>query len=74
MRLVPLPPYSPELNPAEHLWEEIREKWFLNLVFHDLDGVEDVLEAALRKLEHDPARVASLAGFDWLKSIRLIAP
>jgi transposase len=26
MRLLHLPPYSPELNPVEHLWEEIREK------------------------------------------------
>ncbi len=26
MRLVTLPPYSPQLNPVEHLWEEIREK------------------------------------------------
>jgi hypothetical protein len=26
MRIIFLPPYSPELNPAEHLWEEIREK------------------------------------------------
>ena len=23
----------PQLNPVEHLWEEIREKWFPNLVF-----------------------------------------
>ena len=74
MRLVRLPPYSPELNPAEHLWEEIREKWFTNLVFQELDGVEDVLEDALRTLENDPKRVASLAGFDWLKSIYLMAP
>ena len=33
IRLLPLPPYSPELNPVEHLWEEIREKWFPPLVF-----------------------------------------
>lgn len=26
MRVIFLPPYSPELNPVEHLWEEIREK------------------------------------------------
>jgi transposase len=39
MRLLPLPPYSPELNPVEHLWEEIREKWFRNLVFDSLTGV-----------------------------------
>lgn len=74
MRLVRLPPYSPELNPAEHLWEEIREKWFPNLVFRELDGVEDVLEQALRTLEHDPDRVASVSGFEWITSISLIAP
>lgn len=74
MRLVRLPPYSPELNPAEHLWEEIREKWFPNLVFRELDGVEDVLEEALRTLEQDPDRVASVGGFDWITSISLIAP
>ena len=73
MRLVRLPPYSPELNPAEHLWEEIREKWFANLVFRELDGVEDVLEDALRTLENDPKRVASLAGFDWIDCIPLLA-
>jgi transposase len=28
MRPVRLPPYSPELNPVDHLWDEIREKWF----------------------------------------------
>ena len=66
MRLVCLPPYSPELNPAEHLWEEIRGKWFPNLVFKTLDAVEDVLIKALRFLEHDPERVISLAGFDWI--------
>jgi hypothetical protein len=73
MRLVRLPPYSPELNPAEHLWDEIREKWFPNLVFKTLDAVEDVLEEALHFLEHAPKRVASMTGFDWLTSIHLIA-
>jgi transposase len=73
MRLVRLPPYSPELNPAEHLWDEIREKWFPNLVFKTLDAVEDVLEEALHFLEHAPERVASMTGFDWLTSIHLIA-
>ncbi len=28
-----LPPYSPELNPVEHLWDEVREKWFQNRYF-----------------------------------------
>jgi transposase len=26
MKLIPLPPWSPPLNPVEHLWDEGREK------------------------------------------------
>jgi transposase len=33
MRLYPLPARSPELNPAEHVWEELREKWMRNGLF-----------------------------------------
>lgn len=32
MALIRLPPYSPELNPAERLMEELREKEFANKV------------------------------------------
>ena len=54
----------------EHLWEKIREKWFGNLVFRDMKGVEDTLAAAL---ECDTERIGSLAGFDWIISISLNA-
>lgn len=69
MRIVLLPPYSPELNPAEHLWEALREDWFANTVFPDLDAVEDTLENGLVALESDPKRVQSMAGFNWIISI-----
>lgn len=69
MRLVLLPPYSPELNPAEHLWEALREDWFANTVFPDLDAVEDALETGLVALESDPHRVQRMTGFDWIVSI-----
>ena len=73
MRLLPLPPYSPELNPAEHLWDEIREKWFANTVFTSLDAVEDQLVAALATLEAEPSRVAGLTAFPWITAIPLNA-
>lgn len=73
MRLLFLPPYSPELNPAEHLWDALREDCFANLVFADLDAVDAALEQGLRNLESQPERVRSMTGFDWIKSIRLIA-
>jgi transposase len=66
IRLLPLPPYSPQLNPTEHLWEEIREKWFPNKVFRSLEAVEDTLVEALVELEGDSTRVRALAGFDWI--------
>lgn len=63
------PPYSPELNPVEHLWEEIREKYFGNHVFANMDAVEEQLIKAFRALENDPDKVKSLAGFKWILNI-----
>ncbi len=41
IHLHPLPSYSPELNPTEHIWDEIHEKWFHNKAFLSLEAVED---------------------------------
>jgi transposase len=73
MRLLPLPPYSPRLNPVKHLWEEIPEKWFRNLVFDSLTGVADRLVDALAALENNPPRVAQITGFDWIVGIPMNA-
>jgi len=66
MRLVSLPPYAPELNPVEHLWDELREKSFGNLVFESLDALENHLEASLREMEIDNKKVASIVGWPWI--------
>jgi len=71
--LIPLPPYSPELNPVEHLWDEIREKWFGNYVFGSLNAVEDRLMQALRTLEQDKQRVKAMTAFPWIVTISLNA-
>ena len=68
IRLLNLPPYSPELNPPEHLWDEIREKWFPNRVFSSITSVEDTLMEALATSERDPQRVAGLTSFEWIIS------
>lgn len=73
MRLIFLPPYSPELNPAEHLWESLREDCFANHVFADLDAVERALTKGLIALEVDPVRTQSMTGFEWIVSISLNA-
>ena len=51
IRLLSLPPYSPELNPVENIWEELREKSFDNKVFSSLDALEDQLISSLKHLD-----------------------
>ena len=68
MRLVSLPPYSPELNPVEHIWDELQEKSFHNRVFDSLDSLEDHLEESLRNLEHDPERIHSIVSWPWINN------
>jgi transposase len=66
LRLLLLPPYSPELNPVEHLWDEIREKFFHNKVFNSLDALEDLLCTALNHMEHSPEKVRSIVAWSWI--------
>ena len=66
LRLLKLPPYSPELNPVEHLWDELREKFFCNKVFDSIDSLENHLEAVLRNFELDHRRVHSIVAWPWI--------
>jgi hypothetical protein len=66
MTLVPLPPYSPELNPAEHVWEYIRENDIRNQVFSDLDKVMDAVEVSLHRLHETPDVLRSMTAFPWI--------
>ena len=66
VRLLSLPPYSPELNPAEYLWDELREKHFHNRAFGSLDALEDHLVDALHGLENNGELVKSICNWDWI--------
>ena len=66
MKLLSLPPYSPELNPVENIWEEIREKSFDNKVFASLDALEEQLIHSLKHLEDHPEITKSIAAWPWI--------
>lgn len=66
IHLLPLPPYAPELNPVEHVWDEIREKHFCNLSFNSLDALEDYLEISLRNAENQHDRFKSIVHWPWI--------
>ena len=73
IRLLALPPYAPELNPQEHVWDELREKEFPNRVFNHLDAVIRQLERGLPRLAADCEGLRSLTGWPWIISINLDA-
>jgi hypothetical protein len=72
MRLVKLPPYSPELNPVEHIWDDLREKSFHNRVFKSIEALEQHLSTELRKMELDNQRVRSIVAWPWIINTLLI--
>ena len=65
-----LPPYSPQLNPKENLWDEIREKIFKNLALKSMDAVRAKLREAVLYIERNPELVKSITTFPYIaKSI-----
>ena len=66
IRLIQQPPYSPEVNPVEHIWDELREKYFHNRIFPSLEPLIDVLCQGLNDLADDTKRLRSLTGFPHL--------
>jgi len=72
MRLVKLPPYSPELNPTEHIWDDLREKSFHNRVFSSIDALEQHLSTSLLNMELDNQRIHSIVAWPWIINALLI--
>ena len=60
-----LPAYSPELNPAERVFEEVRRQ-VAGRVYETVADKQRRAETYLRKLAADPARVRQRCGWDWL--------
>jgi transposase len=67
MRLIPQPAYSPELNPVEHIWDEIREKHFSNVCYSSLDSVIQTLSDALLEISSHPSYLRSMTYFPHLR-------
>lgn len=69
VKILPLPPYSPELNPVEHIWDELREKSLSNKAFDNLDELENALCKGLMKITNNHEKVKSMTNFDYLNII-----
>ncbi len=64
--LVPLPAYSPELNPVERIWEHLKERYLSHRLLDDYDAIVDAASRAWNKLTAEPGRLTSLTWFPWV--------
>ena len=67
--LIPLPGYSPQLNPQENVWDEIREKNFPNRVYSHMEAVRQQLTAGLEAFANSPSAITSLTAWPWIRAI-----
>jgi DDE superfamily endonuclease len=58
--LVRLPPYAPELNPIENVWQYLRGNKLAIAVFDDYDDIVDKTCHAWNFFADDPIRIASI--------------
>ncbi len=68
--LLHLPPYSPELNPVENVWEYLRANKLSNSVFDSYDTIVDRCCAAWNWLTETPDRIRSGAAAPWTRTVK----
>lgn len=59
-----LPPYSPELNPVERIFRQLRAA-LAKRIFADLTDLEATITVAIQPWWDEPATLHRLSGFDW---------
>jgi putative transposase len=70
IKLMHLTPYSPELNPVELLWREVRAKYFKNKIFETLNAVEETLAIGLAAYHNNKDATINLSkGFLYFNKI-----
>ena len=63
--LLTLPPYSPELNPIENVWQYLRQNKLAITVFDDYDHIVDACCQAWNFFANDKPVVASVTTRSW---------
>ena len=66
IEFIHIPPYTPEMNPIEQIWKELRKIGFKNEAFHTLEDVIDRLCETICSLSK--YTIKSITGRDWILS------
>jgi transposase len=61
--LLPLPPYSPELNPVENIWQFLRQNYLANRVYETYEAIVDACSDAWNALAAASDTIRSIASW-----------
>lgn len=67
--LLKLPPYSPELNPMEQVWQWLRQRCLSNRVFRGYEEIVEQVSRAWNTFIADVERVKNLCWREWIKLV-----
>jgi DDE superfamily endonuclease len=67
--LLPLPSYSPELNPVENVWQYLRQNKLSHRVWPDYDAIVATCCEAWNALTAMPDRLASITRREWATAV-----
>ena len=68
--LVPLPPYSPELNPVERVWLYLKERFLSHRLLADYDAIADAACRAWNRLVAETGRITLLCSYPWILEVK----
>ena len=68
--LVPLPPYSPELNPVERVWLYLKQRFLSMRLLNDYNAIVTATSRAWRRLCRQTGRLASLTAYPWIMRVK----
>jgi putative transposase len=63
--LLPLPPYAPELNPVENVWDYLRSNYLSHTVWETYTAIVDACCSAWNALIAMPNVISSIGNKEW---------
>jgi len=67
--LLPLPAYSPELNPVERVWLYLKERFLSHRLLDDYDAIAKAACNAWNRLLAEAGRIKSLCSYPWIPQV-----
>jgi transposase len=64
-----LPPYAPQLNPVENIWQYLRQNYLGSRIFETVDDIVDACCEAWNNLINEKGRIKSIASREWIKCV-----